>query len=120
MPNDYSAKGGVLAGDLHHRVGYDVLAQGVPSPYGDSAQVWSRLASLWADVEFLEGDELLAAKQIHEQAKVRITIRYNAVVTAAGRFVYKGQNYYPASVLPDSLDRKMVCTCYVRPKENVT
>lgn len=120
MPNDYSAKGGVLAGDLHHRVGYDILAQGPASPYGDSAQVWSRLASLWADVDFLEGSELLEAKQIHEQAKVRITIRFNPAVTSDGRFVYKGQNYYPASVLPDSLNRKMVCTCYVRPSEKVT
>jgi SPP1 family predicted phage head-tail adaptor len=110
----------VLAGDLHHRVGYDILALGPASEYGDSAQVWSHLASLWADVEFLSGNELLKAKQIHEQAKVRITIRYNPAVTSAGRFTFEGSNYYPADVLPDSLKRKMVCTCYVRPNENVT
>ena len=91
-----------------------------PSPYGDSAQVWSRLASLWADVEELEGAELMRAHEVHEQAKVRITIRYNPAVTSAGRFVFEGQNYYPASVIPDSLKRKMTCICYVRPNENVT
>ena len=60
---DYSAKGGVLCADLRDRVGYDAMAEGPPSPYGDSAQVWSRLATLWAHVDVLDGQELLLRRR---------------------------------------------------------
>lgn len=120
MTLDYRAEGGAMAGDLRMRVGYDVVTQGIPSSYGDSAQVWSRLASLWAEVVVLEGQELMRAKEVHAEARVRITIRYNPAVTTAGRFVYEGQNYYPVSVVADPLKRKMTCLCYVHLQENVT
>ncbi len=118
MPIDYSAKGGVMAGDMPMRVGYEAVAQGTPSALGDAAQIWSQLASLWAEVVVLEGQELLKAKQVHAEAKVRITIRFNPAVDSSGRFNYGGNYYYPASVVPDPLKRKMVCICYERPGEN--
>jgi SPP1 family predicted phage head-tail adaptor len=116
---DYSAQGGVDAGDLRMRVLYQTLGEGEPSPYGDSAQVWTNAGRLAALVEELEGNELLKARQMHEQAKVRVTIRYNSAVNTAGRFVYQGQNYYLASAVPDPLKRKMVCTCYLQKNEQV-
>jgi SPP1 family predicted phage head-tail adaptor len=120
MSIDYSPKGGIVSGELRFRVAYESLSQGAPSAYGDSADVPSAPMNLWADFEFLEGAELMRAHEVHEQAKVRIKIRYNPAVNSAGRFVYEGQNYYPASVIPDPLKRRMVCICYVRPQENVT
>ena len=119
MAIDYSVSGGVEAGELRMRVGFQTLTEGQSSPYGDSAPDWGEPAYLWAKVELLEGSKLLRAKQIHPEVKAEITFRYNAAVTADGRFVYEGQNYYPVAVIPDPLKRKMVCPCELRPQEDV-
>jgi len=119
MSIDYSAKGGVLAGDLRMRVAYQALSQGTAGPYGDAVQVWGTPLNLWAEVTSLEGRELLAAKEIHADVIAKIVVRYNAAITTLGRFVYQNQNYYPASVNADPLKRRMTCLCHLRPNENV-
>ena len=48
-----------------------------------------------------------------------MTIRYNALVTAAGRFVWDNQFCYPVSIVADCLKRRMECLCYLRPQESV-
>jgi SPP1 family predicted phage head-tail adaptor len=117
---NYSASGGVLAGDLRMRIGYDVLTEGTPTEYGDAPNVWSRALNVWGKVEELEGEELFRAKQIHAEVKAKVTVRYNASITSAGRFVWQNQYYYPIDVIPDPLKRRMACRCYIRPQESVT
>ena len=117
VPIDYCAQGGVIAGDLRERLAYQTVSEGTPSQYGDSAQIWNTLSSLWAEVTILSGRELLAAKEIHAEAQLRVVIRYNAAVDSSGRFYWNGNYVYPASIVPDPLQRKMTCICYMRPGE---
>jgi head-tail adaptor len=117
VPIDYSAKGGVIAGDLRYLVAYESCKDGEPSSYGDAPHVWRHMATLWADLTQLEGSELMRAHEVHAQAKVQIVIHHHPGVTFAGRFVFEGEHYYPASINSDPLKRKMTCICYVRPLE---
>ena len=108
----------ISAGSLHHRVTYQVRTYGTPSALGDSAEIYSTTASLWASVEELSGTELWRAHEVHEECEWRVIIRYNSIVTTNGRFVFEGQYLYPLSVISDDLKRMMTVLCKSRPEDN--
>ena len=62
-------------------------------------EVWTDIASVWASVEPLSGREYYAAKQIHADISVKITMRYRRDVCPEMRVVFNKAIYEILSVI---------------------
>jgi SPP1 family predicted phage head-tail adaptor len=95
---------------MNHRItlikrGAGITAGGRPS------QGWSDVATVWADVRFQTGAEVLRTGAETSITRVSIRIRSRADIDAAWRVRYQGKEYDVQSVLPEA-DRSfslMVC-----------
>lgn len=65
----------IPAGKMRHRVTIQqrAVTQGI---YGEQADTWADVATVWAEVMPLTGKNLLAAQQMAPEVSHRITIRY--------------------------------------------
>lgn len=81
-------------GELDSRVTVQV-ASGASDGYGDEAQAWYDLATLWAKVEWPEtgGTEGEDAKQVLQTQRVHFTIRYYSALTPKMRISCSGKIY---------------------------
>jgi SPP1 family predicted phage head-tail adaptor len=78
--------------------GQDAIGQ----PTGD----WTELVSVWANVRYLSGTEMLKADSPSSVAKASIRIRRRADVTAAMRVVLGATVFQILAVLPDERDKQ--------------
>lgn len=85
---------------LNRRVVLQQLVAG-QDEIGQPTQVWSTLATAWANVRYLSGVETIKADAVATSAKVSIRIRYRADVTAAMRVVLGATVFQILAVLPD-------------------
>lgn len=69
------------AGRLRHRI-HIQRATITANDYGEPAQAWATIATVWAGVEPLRGREYFAASQVQGAAEVRIIIRYGPQVAS--------------------------------------
>lgn len=60
---------------------------------GEEIPSWTTYATVWAQIEPLNGRELLAAQQVQSQVNTKITIRYQSGVTPDMRIQY-GSRYF--------------------------
>jgi head-tail adaptor len=107
----------VNAGTLRHRVTCESPRFGGAGALGDMAEEWLPIADdVPAEVEWLQGRKLLAAKAVHEEAMTRIILRYDDRVTSKTRFIDDdGCTHNIVSLLPDSLKRYWTALCKVVP-----
>lgn len=64
-----------------------------------AGKTWADLATVWASIEPLTGDEKWAADQVEAMVSHRIRIAYRAGVTSAMRIVYGTRTFNIAAVL---------------------
>ncbi len=60
---------------------------------GSLSQVFTTVATVWANVIEPRGSEAFEAARINAKETVRVRIRYRSDVTTAWRFQWMGQNY---------------------------
>lgn len=63
------------------------------SDYGESIPTYSTLATVWAMVKPINGNESVTADKITVKADCLFTIRYRTSVTEKTRIVYNSVNY---------------------------
>lgn len=85
-------------GRLNRRV--TIASHGTtPDAFGQPANTWATLATVWAEITPKRGRELVAAKSVDSEVSATITIRYRADVTAAHRITHAGKIYNIAAVI---------------------
>jgi SPP1 family predicted phage head-tail adaptor len=105
------------AGKLRHRVTIQQLVAGSPQrrPTGEPDEVWTDLATVWADVRPLRGKSLFEAQQAMSKVNTVIEIRYSttvASVTAAMRVSFNSQLFdIEAVVSPEYTNERLLLQC---------
>jgi SPP1 family predicted phage head-tail adaptor len=69
---------------------------------GQPTEDWADVATVWADVRFQSGAEVLRANAEVAVKRASIRIRTRTDVTPAWRVRYAGEEYDVKSVLPDT------------------
>ena len=91
------------AGKLKHRV--QIQAQnGAQDSVGQPDEDFATVATVWADVEPLNGREYFTAQQIVGEVTTRITMRYQPIIDVVAvnervRIVFEGLNYSIKNVI---------------------
>lgn len=97
------------AGTLRYRVTIQRNAMDAANAYGEQIELWSDVATVWADVLPMTGSESWKAKQVQPEATVQVTMRLNSEVTTADRLLYAGRYLYPLSVTSDLTETRILC-----------
>ncbi|RYF75068.1 MAG: head-tail adaptor protein [Comamonadaceae bacterium] len=71
-------------------------------------QIWVDVATVWADVRFLNGTESLRADAVSAVSKASIRIRYRTDVSTSMRAFMGGTEFRIVAVLPDEQRRQHV------------
>jgi len=101
------------AGQLNKRITLQSLAQGKDA-FGGNTKAWTGVATVWAGVRNLSGNERAATAHGGQVAEARteFTMRYRAAVTAGMRVSYAGQVYNIKHVNDmNEKHRMLVLTC---------
>lgn len=69
--------------------------------WGQEIEVWSDLATVWANVRFMSGKEYISANRETAQIQASIRIRIRSVDSGM-RVIFNGKVYEITSVLPNS------------------
>ncbi len=77
----------LLAGAINRRVTIQAVTDTTDAG-GGRAQTWAMLATVWARVEPLSGDERARAEQVAADLSHRVTVRYRDDVTPRHRLLY--------------------------------
>lgn len=75
------------AGKLRHRVTIQTQTA-TQGTFGEPADTWTDVDTVWASVEPLSGREFLDARQMQADVTTRVTIRYLAGVIPSMRVKY--------------------------------
>lgn len=89
------------SGKLRHRVTIQAPTQVQDPNTGAVVPSWSDVAEVWAAIEPLSAREFIQSQATQSQVTARITIRYNANVTALCRVIHNGKIYNVHGVLAD-------------------
>ncbi len=102
------------AGELRERITIQAPTA-VQNSYGEETITWSDVATVWASVEFLAGQERYqrAVDQAVSTATYRITMRYRDDVTEEHRIQWRGRYLGILSVHPDYAGGITQCLCEV-------
>lgn len=92
-------------GSLNRRVTIQHLVAG-QDEIGQPVQTWSTLATVWADVRYLNGLETIKADATTSIAKASIRIRRRTDVTAGMRVTLGATVFNINAVLPDEESRE--------------
>lgn len=89
------------AGKLRFRVTLQQLVAGSPQQKatGEPDEAWADVASFYADIVPLRGNQLLLAQQINSRVNCEVVMRYRTGVTAAMRIVH-GSTIYDIEHVP--------------------
>ena len=88
------------AGQLRHRVTIQTPG-GSASAFGEVAETWSTVATVWAAVEPLKSEERRENDQGKTFTSHRVLLRYRDDVTTAERLQFDGRVLNIASVVND-------------------
>ncbi|MGJ7512347.1 phage head closure protein [Variovorax sp. GT1P44] len=95
------------AGQLRHKVKLQALAVGQDA-IGQPVQTWTDVATVWADVRFINGLEAVKADAPVSIAKGSIRIRYRVGVTAGMRVLEGSIVYSIQAILPDTTGKRFL------------
>lgn len=91
----------VQPGRLRRRVNIEVATLGAKDSFGAQAKTWAvKYRNVPAEVQFVSGQELERARQIHEEATVTVKTRYLSDATSAQRLIYGALVLNVHSVIP--------------------
>lgn len=99
------------AGTLRRQVLIQARTQAVDG-FGQQSTAWSAGLSVSADIQQLQGNELLNAQAVNALTTHSVLIRYRTDVTAASRLVYQGRFFNVHSVVdPDTSHIALLLMC---------
>jgi len=75
------------AGKLRHRVQVQTYSE-TQDTYGEPDRTWTTATTVWASIEPLSGQELLAAQQLAAEASHRVIVRYNSSIAPTSRLKF--------------------------------
>ena len=78
------------AGKLRHRTTIQQLVN-TDDGAGGSIETWQNVATVWAAIEPLRGNERYTAQQVQSTLSHKVTIRYHEGVKPQMRLTYKGR-----------------------------
>lgn len=84
---------------------------------GTESVVWSPLVSTWAEIDWLQGRQVLEAEQVEHPRTVTVTVRNqpSIPITAAMRVVYGVRVFEIQAIVPDQEPpRSLALTCTER------
>jgi SPP1 family predicted phage head-tail adaptor len=97
------------AGKLNRRVTIQRRAEGEDA-YGQPAQGWADVVTVWAAIDDMKGRQFFAAQADQSQVHTKITIRYMAGVEAAMRVLHGTVVYDIHAVLgQDRIGLELMC-----------
>ena len=106
----------VPIGRLRHRIVLQRFEE-TKDASGAWVEAWVNVATVWASVEPLRGQEYFAAQSLQvSQTTVRIRIRYRPGVDAAMRVLYGGKTYVVDSVIEPLMrhgELQLMCKVYL-------
>lgn len=91
-------------GQLNSYVAIQQLTTG-QDEIGQPTTAWTTLASVWADIRYLQGLETIKGGAETSIVKTSIRIRRRTDITASMRVVYGSTTFQIKSVLPDEQNR---------------
>lgn len=95
-------------GTLNRQVKLQRLVEAQDDDNGATSEIWQDVATVWANVRYLNGIETIKAGTTISAAKVSIRIRFREDVVAKWRVVYGLTNFNILAVLPDAQGREYV------------
>ena len=87
-----------MIGKLRHRVTIQQLIRG-DDGYGGTIETWQDVATVWAVIEPLRGNERYTAQQVQSELTHKVTIRYRAGIKPQMRLLYKGKTFEIEAVI---------------------
>lgn len=74
---------------------------------------WSTIATEWAAVDSVSGDEYFSAAQLQTLLSAKVTMPYRADLTTEWRLIYHGKQYNVKAILPNNDMSEMTLLCEV-------
>lgn len=85
-------------GKLRHRATIQQLVN-IDDGAGGSIETWQDIATVWAAIEPLRGNERYTAQQVQSTLSHKVTIRYREGIKPQMRLTYKGRVFEVESVI---------------------
>lgn len=88
---------GLRSGSLNRRIQIQQRSTSQDT-FGDQAQTWTTIATVWGEISPLSGRELMSAQSVQSEITHQITVRYQSIfanpkAVTAYRAVYKGRYF---------------------------
>lgn len=93
------------AGKLRHQVTIQSKSE-TTDAFGGPVDTWADVATVWANVEPLQGRELVNAQTVNAETTTRITMRYLTGVIPANRIIFEGKFYNLQAVIDPELKHR--------------
>jgi len=104
----------LAAGKLRHRIQI-VKAKGTVDSFGGvppDLSNWTVLHDAWAQIDTLNGRDMLASDQFMSQVNLRVTVRYFSDVDASCRIWFNKRTFQITAVVnPDQRTKMLVLLC---------
>lgn len=100
-------------GNMRHPVNIQHLVLTQDPEYGEMIEDWQDLATVWASIDTVSGNEFIAASGPHAQTTHRITMHYRGDLDPTMRIVSEGVNYKITALFPNNDRSLMVAMCEV-------
>lgn len=101
-----------LASRLIRRVSLQAAATSPDGTGGQTVTGWNEVASVFAEISPLRGQEQLVARQMTSSVNHRLTIRYRTDVTAGMRAVYGARAFNIRAVInPGEWNERLELLC---------
>jgi len=85
-------------GDLRHRISLQELVS-IPDGMGGFSEEWQDVATVWASVEPLRGQERYLAQQTLQEVTHKVTMRYREGVSTRMRIFFGGRLFTIKAIL---------------------
>lgn len=98
------------AGHLRERIAIQQFTE-TQNAIGEPVKTWGTVASVWARIVALSGDEFFASGQRNAKVDHRIEIRTRAGVNAKMRVSHRNRIFRIEAVIPDERKRELHLMC---------
>lgn len=99
----------MMAGGLKRRITLQQHGAGADA-FGEPLTGWTDVATVWAGIEDLTGNQYIAAQSAQNPIQAKITIRYRAGISPAMRVVHGSDIYDIEAVLgQDKRTLELLC-----------
>ncbi|MBI6550216.1 phage head closure protein [Xenorhabdus lircayensis] len=97
-------------GRLRHRITIEGIKTD-RTPMGGVTKKRYLVATVWAEVKFISGRELVASKAVLSESIARFWIRYRDDIDTTMNIVFRGKTYTIQAVMPDNKLTRLELLC---------